>query len=120
MSCVQKKGKRILSNFGSLITLQALEWLFSRGDTFIGTNDITVEDTWVNFDGSAISGNRFILTMTGYPTLQPNGLMSQNCAVINAFSGSTTYVPEKTQDKSCSTHYSTDMLCYTEGIIHIY
>nr|XP_022345603.1 uncharacterized protein LOC111138089 [Crassostrea virginica] len=84
------------------------------GETFIGTNDIAVEDTWVNFDGSAIAGNRFILTMTGYPTLQPNGDTSQNCAVINAFSGSTTYVPEKTQDKSCSTDYRTDMLCYTE------
>ena len=79
-----------------------------------------MEDTWVNFDGSAIAGNGFILTMTGYPISQPNGGTSQNCAVINAFSGSTTYVPEKTQDKECSTYYRTDMLCYTEGIIPNY
>lgn len=25
------------------------------------------------------------------------------------------YTPSETQDKSCTTHFSTDMLCYNEG-----
>ena len=77
-----------------------------------------MEDTWVNFDGTAIAGNGFILTMTEYPLNQPNGGTSQNCALINAYPGYVPFVPQKTQDKSCSTYYSTDMLCYTEGIIY--
>ncbi|XP_052704032.1 uncharacterized protein LOC128180181 [Crassostrea angulata] len=82
--------------------------------TFIGTNDIALEDTWVNFDGTPIHNNGFIYTMTNYPVDQPNGGAGQNCAVINAKPGDATYIPSETQDKSCTTHSSTDMLCYNE------
>ncbi|XP_052704697.1 uncharacterized protein LOC128180608 [Crassostrea angulata] len=84
-------------------------------DTFIGTNHIALEDTWVNFDGTPIHNNGFIYTMTNYPVDQPNGGTGQNCAVINAKPGDATYIPSETQDKSCTTHSSTDMLCYNEG-----
>lgn len=86
-----------------------------RTNTFIGTNDIALEDTWVNFDGTPIHNNGFIYTMTNYPVDQPNGGTGQNCAVINAKPGDATYIPSETQDKSCTTHSSTDMLCYNEG-----
>lgn len=89
--------------------------LFHRTDTFIGTNDIAEEDTWVNFDGTSISGNGFLYTMTNYPVSQPNGLTSQNCAIINPKPGNSIYTTNQTQDRSCTSSLSTDMLCYREG-----
>lgn len=89
--------------------------LFHRTDTFIGTNDIAEEDTWVNFDGTSISGNGFLYTMTNYPVSQPNGLTSQNCAIINPKPGNSVYTTNQTQDRSCTSSLSTDMLCYREG-----
>lgn len=89
--------------------------LFHRTDTFIGTNDIAEEDTWVNFDGTSIPGNGFLYTMSNYPVSQPNGLTNQNCAIINAKPGYSVYTPDKTQDRSCTSSVSTDMLCYKEG-----
>ncbi|XP_034329360.2 uncharacterized protein [Magallana gigas] len=83
-------------------------------DTFIGTNDIAEEDTWVNFDGTSISGNGFLYTMTNYPVSQPNGLTSQNCAIINPKPGNSIYTTNQTQDRSCTSSLSTDMLCYRE------
>eukprot|EP00105_Crassostrea_gigas_P013710 XP_011430111.2 PREDICTED: uncharacterized protein LOC105330201 [Crassostrea gigas] len=83
-------------------------------DTFIGTNDIAEEDTWVNFDGTSISGNGFLYTMTNYPVSQPNGLTSQNCAIINPKPGNSVYTTNQTQDRSCTSSLSTDMLCYRE------
>lgn len=53
--------------------------------------------------------------MTNYPVDQPNGGTGQNCAVINAKPGDATYIPSETQDKSCTTLSSTDMLCCNEG-----
>lgn len=87
--------------------------MFFRTDTFIGTNDIAVEDTWVNFDGTPIHNNGFMTTMTN--GVQPNGGTDQNCAVINAITSDSTYIPTETQDKSCTGHTSTDMLCYNQG-----
>lgn len=71
--------------------------LFYRTDTFIGTNDIALEDTWVNFDGSSIPGNGFLNTMTNYPIYQPNGLTSQNYAIINPKPGNSIYTTNQTQ-----------------------
>ncbi|XP_061178323.1 uncharacterized protein LOC133186957 [Saccostrea echinata] len=85
----------------------------TAGDTFIGTTDIIVEDTWVNFDGSSIPGNEFLYTMTNYPIHQPNGGSAQNCAVMNSKLYGGVYFDNRTQDKSCS-FTSTDMLCYFE------
>uniref|UniRef100_K1PHD4 Uncharacterized protein n=1 Tax=Magallana gigas TaxID=29159 RepID=K1PHD4_MAGGI len=86
-------------------------------DTFIGTNDIAEEDTWVNFDGTSISGNGFLYTMTNYPVSQPNGLTSQNCAIINPKPGNSVYTTNQTQDRSCTSSLSTDMLCYREVLV---
>lgn len=87
--------------------------LFHRTDTFIGTNDIAEEDTWVNFDGTSISGNGFLYTMTNYPVSQPNGLTSQNCAIINPKPGNSVYTTNQTQDRSC-TYLPT--CCVTEKV----
>lgn len=97
------------------LIVNSLIILFHRTDTFIGTNDIAVEDTWVNFDGTSIPGNGFLYTMSNYPVSQPNGLTNQNCAIINAKPGYSVYTPDKTQDRSCTSSLSTDMLCYREG-----
>lgn len=98
-----------------LFIVDALSWLLYRGETFIGTNDIAVENTWVNFDGTSIHGNGFLYTMSNYPVSQPNGLTSQNCAIINSKPGYSVYTPDKTQDRSCTSTTSTDMLCYRQG-----
>lgn len=97
------------------LIVNSLIILFHRTDTFIGTNDIAVEDMWVNFDGTSIPGNGFLYTMSNYPVSQPNGLTNQNCAIINAKPGYSVYTPDKTQDRSCTSSVSTDMLCYKEG-----
>lgn len=117
-NCVNKNKSFVrpkIKHYYIIFTVNLLIVLFCRTDTFIGTNDIAVEDTWVNFDGSSIPGNGFLYTMTNYPVSQPNGLTSQNCAIINPKPGNSIYTTNQTQDRSCTSSLSTDMLCYREG-----
>ncbi|VDI44601.1 Hypothetical predicted protein, partial [Mytilus galloprovincialis] len=82
------------------------------GETFIGVMDVAVEDTWTHLDGSSIANNDFWSTFWFDADLrlnQPNGGTDQNCAVINKRSFR---LPNKTQDKSCTTVFRDEMLCY--------
>ncbi|VDI44605.1 Hypothetical predicted protein [Mytilus galloprovincialis] len=86
------------------------------GETFIGVMDVAKEDIWTHLDGSSIENNDFWSTFwldEDKKLNQPNGATDQNCAVINEKSHQ---LPNKTQDRSCTTDLQDEMLCYKKVV----